>query len=114
MNPPFFNSREHKNAVLTGYQHSGVNKYAGITTPISRRTPPHIVSLKVTGAVNMEYMKPSETKTTCPWKGTASYYTINMCGELNVDAAWYYPAPKEAANSIQGRMAFWRGVVVTD
>lgn len=64
-------------------------------------------------AVNMNYMKPSETKTTCAWKGVARYYTINVGGVLNEDAAWYYPEPKEAAKTIQGRVAFWRGVEVT-
>lgn len=63
-------------------------------------------------AVNMKYMKPSDTKTTCSWKGVASYYVIDVCGELNADAAWYYPEPKEAAKNIQGRIAFWRGVEV--
>lgn len=63
-------------------------------------------------AVNMEYMMPSATKTKCPWKGDASYYTINVGGELNTDAAWYYPEPKEAAKNIQGYIAFWRGVEV--
>lgn len=65
------------------------------------------------GAVNMEYMVPSETKTGCPWKGIASYYTINVDGNLNEDAAWYYPDPKQEAANIQGRIAFWRGVKVT-
>ena len=64
-------------------------------------------------AVNMEYMVPSETTTRCPWKGTASYYTIKVGEDLNVDAAWYYPETKEAANNIQGRVAFWHGVEVT-
>jgi uncharacterized protein (DUF427 family) len=65
-------------------------------------------------AVNMEYMRPSNTKSTCPWKGVASYYTINVGSELNVDAAWCYPEPKEAAENIQGRVAFRRGVEVTE
>jgi uncharacterized protein (DUF427 family) len=65
-------------------------------------------------AVNMAYMQPSETKTTCAWKGVASYYTINVRGELNKNAAWYYPEPKEAAKNIQGRIAFWHGVEVTE
>jgi len=65
-------------------------------------------------AVNMDYVTPSETKTTCPWKGVASYYTLNVAGKLNEDAAWYYPDAKEAAKNIQGRIAFWRGVKVTE
>ena len=63
--------------------------------------------------VNIEYMVPSETHTTCPWKGVASYYTINVGDELNEDAAWYYPETKKEAGNIQGRVAFWRGVKVT-
>jgi len=65
-------------------------------------------------AVEMKYMLPSETKTGCPWKGIANYYTINVDGELNNDAAWYYAEPKEAAKNIKGHVAFWRGVKVTD
>ena len=49
----------------------------------------------------MKYMQPSETKTGCPWKGIANYYTINVDGELNNDAAWYYAEPKEAAKNIK-------------
>jgi uncharacterized protein (DUF427 family) len=64
------------------------------------------------GAVNMEYLVPSDTQTTCQWKGTAHYYTLNVGGELNVDAAWYYPEPKQAAGEIRGRIAFWRGVEI--
>ncbi|PJF27239.1 MAG: hypothetical protein CUN52_14800 [Phototrophicales bacterium] len=63
-------------------------------------------------SVNMEYFKPSDTHTTCPWKGLASYYTIEVDGKTNVDAAWYYPTPKEAAKHVTGRIAFWKGVVV--
>jgi uncharacterized protein (DUF427 family) len=65
-------------------------------------------------AVTMEYLSPSDTKTTCPWKGIASYYTINVDKESNVDAAWYYPEPKEAASNIKGHIAFWRGVDITE
>lgn len=63
-------------------------------------------------AINPEYFKPSETKTTCPWKGVAQYYTIEVNGQTNKDAAWYYPEPKEAAKQIKGYVAFWRGVMV--
>jgi uncharacterized protein (DUF427 family) len=48
----------------------------------------------------------------CPWKGTASYYHLEVDGERNEDAAWYYPAPKDAAAEITGRVAFWKGVRV--
>jgi uncharacterized protein (DUF427 family) len=63
-------------------------------------------------SVNMAYFRPSDTHTTCPWKGLASYYTIEVDGKTNPDAAWYYPTPKEAAKHITGRVAFWKGVVV--
>jgi len=64
-------------------------------------------------SVNRQYLKDSNTHTTCPWKGEASYYHIEVNGELNKDAAWYYPDPKEAARNIQGYIAFWRGVEVS-
>jgi uncharacterized protein (DUF427 family) len=62
----------------------------------------------------MAFMKPSGTRTSCPWKGEASYYSIEVDGKLNIDAAWYYPEPKEAASNIQGRVAFWKGVEVCE
>jgi uncharacterized protein (DUF427 family) len=64
-------------------------------------------------AVNMEYFKPSSTHTTCPWKGEASYYNVEVDGQVNKDAAWYYPTAKEAAKNIQGYIAFWKGVKVS-
>lgn len=63
-------------------------------------------------ALNMEYFQPSSTHTTCGWKGVASYYSIEVNGERNNDAAWYYPEPKDAAKNIKGYVAFWRGVKV--
>lgn len=63
-------------------------------------------------SVNQEYFKPSNTHTTCPWKGVASYYNIEVNGQVNQDAAWYYPTPKDAAKQITGYIAFWRGVKV--
>ncbi len=63
-------------------------------------------------AVKMEYFKESDTHTTCPWKGLASYYTVAVDGQENSDAAWYYPQPKDAAKQIAGHVAFWRGVKV--
>lgn len=63
-------------------------------------------------AVNMQYFQPSESHTVCPWKGTASYYTLVVDGEENPDAAWYYPDPSEAAARIKDHIAFWRGVDV--
>ena len=56
----------------------------------------------------------SDTHTVCPWKGEASYFTLNVDGETNRDAAWYYPSPKRAASQVTDRVAFWRGVTVTD
>jgi len=61
-------------------------------------------------ALNREYFRESATHTTCPWKGVASYYTIEVDGQTNRDAAWYYPEPKPAANNIKGYIAFWKGV----
>ena len=54
----------------------------------------------------------SDTTSFCPWKGTAHYYNVVVDGEVNADAAWYYPEPKDAAAEIRGRVAFWRGVRV--
>lgn len=64
--------------------------------------------------INKEYFKDSATHTTCPWKGVASYYDIEVNGETNRDAAWYYPEAKEAANNIKGFVAFWKGVEVSE
>jgi uncharacterized protein (DUF427 family) len=63
-------------------------------------------------SVKMEYLKPSDTHTTCHWKGVASYYTIDVNGVVNKDGAWFYPDPKPAAANIKGYIAFWRGVSV--
>ncbi|TLY30108.1 MAG: DUF427 domain-containing protein [Nitrospirae bacterium] len=62
--------------------------------------------------IKRQYFKPSATRTTCPWKGEASYYDIEVNGQLNKDAAWYYPSPKKAAQQIAGHVAFWKGVKV--
>ncbi|MGQ0840329.1 DUF427 domain-containing protein [Actinokineospora sp.] len=64
-------------------------------------------------SVHQHLLRPSETTSVCPWKGTASYYTLHVDGKDNVDAAWYYPTPKDEAAEIKGHLAFWRGVVVT-
>ncbi len=64
-------------------------------------------------SVNPEYLRPSTTHTTCPWKGEASYHSLHVNGQENPDAAWYYPTPKDAARQIAGRVAFWKGVQVT-
>jgi uncharacterized protein (DUF427 family) len=63
-------------------------------------------------SINREYFRESNTHTTCPWKGRASYYDIVVGGEANKDAAWYYPEPKEAAKQIKNYVAFWKGVKV--
>ena len=62
--------------------------------------------------IHKEFFKPSNTHTVCGWKGTASYFTIDVNGTVNADAAWYYPEPKEAARNIAGYIAFWKGVTV--
>lgn len=66
------------------------------------------------GSVNDAFLKSSDKTTFCPWKGTANYYTLNVDGTENTDAAWYYSEPKDAAKQIAGRVAFWRGVQVVD
>jgi uncharacterized protein (DUF427 family) len=63
-------------------------------------------------SVDAAHLRPSTTTTVCPWKGTASYATVVVDGVEAVDAAWFYPNPKEAAAAIAGHYAFWRGVVV--
>ncbi len=63
-------------------------------------------------AVNREYFQSSDMHTTCPWKGLASYYNVEVDGQLNPGAAWYYPMPKDAAKEIAGYVAFWKGVKV--
>jgi uncharacterized protein (DUF427 family) len=63
-------------------------------------------------AVKKELLRPSETHTTCGWKGVASYYSVEVDGKVNVDAAWYYPTPKDAAKNITDYIAFWKGVEV--
>lgn len=63
-------------------------------------------------AVHPEFLRPSETHTVCPWKGTASYYDVVVGEAVNKDAAWYYPEPKPAAANIKGHVAFWKGVKV--
>jgi uncharacterized protein (DUF427 family) len=63
-------------------------------------------------AIKMEYFRPSDQHTTCPWKGLASYYNLEVNGKSNPNAAWYYPEPKPAAKQITGYVAFWKGVKV--
>jgi uncharacterized protein (DUF427 family) len=62
--------------------------------------------------VRAEFLRPSQTHTTCHWKGEASYYDVVVEGNVNKDAAWFYPDPSEAAERVRDRVAFWRGVRV--
>ncbi|MEJ3405436.1 DUF427 domain-containing protein [Rathayibacter sp. YIM 133350] len=64
-------------------------------------------------ALNREYFSDSQRHSVCPWKGTASYYHVEVDGERNPDAAWVYPTPLSAAKQITGYVAFWRGVEIT-
>jgi uncharacterized protein (DUF427 family) len=64
-------------------------------------------------SVRTELLRESETHTVCPWKGTASYCSIEVDGAVNTDAAWYYPEPKDAAAEIEDHYAFWNGVEVS-
>jgi len=64
-------------------------------------------------SIKKEFYSESSTSSICPWKGTASYYSLKVDGKENQDAAWYYPQPKEAAKVIKDRVAFWKGVEVT-
>lgn len=63
-------------------------------------------------SVKMEYFTASDTHTSCPWKGVANYYTVEVDGKANKDAAWCYPETKEKAKNIEGYVAFWRGIQV--
>ncbi|MEM9922625.1 MAG: DUF427 domain-containing protein [Cyanobacteria bacterium P01_D01_bin.50] len=65
-------------------------------------------------SINKEYFEESSKNTFCPWKGTANYYNIEVNGEVNKDAAWYYPTAKEKAKHFEGYVAFWGGVKVED
>lgn len=65
-------------------------------------------------SIKREYFSPSETHTTCHWKGVASYYHINVGDQSNADAAWYYPEPMTAAKQIKDHVAFWRGIEVRE
>ncbi len=63
-------------------------------------------------AINKQYFQETNTHTSCPWKGLASYYSIEVDGQVNKDAAWYYPQAKDKAKNIEGYIAFWKGVKV--
>ncbi len=65
-------------------------------------------------SIKKEYYKESNTQSNCPWKGIASYYTLEVQGSQNKDAAWYYPDTKHGAKEIEGYVAFWKGVQITE
>ena len=62
--------------------------------------------------INKEFFQSSETHTVCPWKGTANYYSLEVDGKENKDAAWFYPTPSELAKNLKNYVAFWKGVEV--
>lgn len=64
-------------------------------------------------SIKKEYFKESDTHTSCAWKGVASYYSVQVDGETNDDAAWYYPETSELVKNIKGYVAFWKGVEVS-
>ena len=63
-------------------------------------------------SIKNEYFHKTETSTSCPWKGVASYYSVTVNGKTNADCAWYYPVPSKEAEKIKDRVAFWNGVQV--
>ena len=65
-------------------------------------------------SVRADYLRESDTHSVCPWKGTASYQSLEVDGKVNEDALWYYPEPSEKAKHVADRVAFWNGVEVTD
>ncbi len=64
------------------------------------------------GSLNRSLTTFSNHKTMCSWKGQASYLSLIVNGDMNIDAVWYYPDPKPEAESVRGRVAFWKGVTV--
>ena len=65
-------------------------------------------------SLKTDFFKESNTHSTCPWKGLASYYTIEVNGTTNNDAAWYYPNPSDKATEIKDHVAFWKGIEITE
>ncbi len=63
-------------------------------------------------SIKKEYFKGSSHQSACPWKGMASYYSLEVDGQTNQNAAWYYPEPKEKASQIKNYIAFWKGVEI--
>jgi len=65
-------------------------------------------------SINREFLKESNTHSTCPWKGIASYYDVVVKQDINKDASWYYPDPKPAAKQIKNFIAFWKGILIQE
>lgn len=65
-------------------------------------------------SINKDFFQSSDTHTTCPWKGVASYFSVQVDGQTNSDAAWYYPEAKHPAKNIEDYIAFWKGVEVVE
>ena len=65
-------------------------------------------------SVKREFLTGSNTRTTCPWKGVASYFNVVVNGERADDAAWYYSEPGILADFIKGYVAFWHGIKVIE
>ena len=65
-------------------------------------------------SINKEFFKSSDLHSTCPWKGKASYFSLEVDGKENKDAAWYYESPSKLAKAIKNHVAFWRGVEITE
>lgn len=66
------------------------------------------------GSINKDFFKSSSTSSSCPWKGKAAYFSLEVNAKENKDAAWYYPEPKAAASEIKDYVAFWKGVQVSE
>ena len=64
-------------------------------------------------SLRQELIRPSGHTSICPWKGTANYYSLEVDGKTNTDAVWYYAEPKQAAENIRNRVAFWKGVKIS-
>ena len=64
-------------------------------------------------SVDPAVLTQTEHTSFCPWKGTANYYSLQVDGSENTNAAWYYAEPKEAAKQIKGHVAFWNGVEIS-
>lgn len=61
--------------------------------------------------VRMDRFSPSARTSHCPWKGDASYFSVDSAGGSVADAAWSYEAPYPIALAIAGHLAFYPGKV---